>query len=182
MNPKRFFLTWLAALVLISVVGAGVAIATPSSGVTTTTFAIGAFDEIDAKVVAPDFQVRIDTKGTSDVHVLENRLAPGATFGWHSHPGPSFVVVKTGALWVYKSDAPGCAPEIVRRATGSSTAAQTCTWCAMRARSKPLSTSSRSSRRVRPGGSTSRRQRAAPPDRAFGAGRRVRPARTCRMS
>ena len=94
MNPKRFFLTWLAAVVLISIAGAGVAMATPSSGVTTTTFAVGAFDEIDAKVVDPNFQVRIDTKGTSDVHVLENRLAPGATFGWHSHPGPSLVVVK----------------------------------------------------------------------------------------
>ena len=89
MNPKRFFLTWLAAVVLISIAGAGVAMATPSSGVTTTTFAVGAFDEIDAKVVDPNFQVRIDTKGTSDVHVLENRLAPGATFGWHSHPGPN---------------------------------------------------------------------------------------------
>ena len=118
MNPKRFFLTWLAAVVLISIAGAGVAMATPSSGVTTTTFAIGAFDEIDAKVVDPDFQVRIDTKGTSDVHVLENRLAPGATFGWHSHPGPSLVVVKSGALWVYKADAPGCVPEIVQAGHG----------------------------------------------------------------
>ena len=34
MNPKRFFLTWLAAVVLISIAGAGVAMATPSSGVT----------------------------------------------------------------------------------------------------------------------------------------------------
>ena len=62
--------------------------------------------------------MRISTKGTSDVHVLENRLAPGATFGWHSHPGPSLVVVKTGALWVYAADAPGCKPEIVQAGHG----------------------------------------------------------------
>src|SRR5436190_7203311 len=118
MLSKRFVLTWLAAVVLISIAGAGVAQATPPSGVTSTVFAIGAFDEIDAKVVSPDFQVRISTKGTSDVHVLENRLAPGATFGWHSHPGPSLVVVKSGALWVYKADAPGCEPEIVQAGHG----------------------------------------------------------------
>ena len=52
------------------------------------------------------------------MHVLENRLAPGATFGWHSHPGPSLVVVKTGALWVYKADEPGCEPEIVHAGHG----------------------------------------------------------------
>lgn len=118
MRSKRFFLTWLAAVALISIAGAGVAQATPPSGVTSTLFAIGAFDEFDAKVVGPDFQVRLSTKGTSDVHVLENRLAPGATFGWHSHPGPSFVVVKTGDLWVYKADAPGCVPEIVHAGHG----------------------------------------------------------------
>jgi quercetin dioxygenase-like cupin family protein len=118
MRSKRFLLTLLAAIALISIAGAGVVQATPSSGVTTTTFAIGAFDEIDAKIVDPKFQVRISTKGTSDVHVLENRLAPGATFGWHSHPGPSLVVVKTGALWVYTADEPGCTPEIVQAGHG----------------------------------------------------------------
>ena len=118
MRSKRLFLTSLAAVAVIAIAGVGVAQATPPSGVTSTTLAIGAFDEIDAKVVGPDFQVRISTKGTSDVHVLENRLPPGATFGWHSHPGPSLVVVKTGALWVYNADAPGCAPEIVRAGHG----------------------------------------------------------------
>jgi quercetin dioxygenase-like cupin family protein len=118
MDPKRFFLTWLAAVVLISLVGAGVATATPASGVTSTTFAIGAFDDIDARFLSSAFQVRLSTKGASDVHVLENRLAPGATFGWHSHPGPSLVVVKTGALWVYTADAPGCTPEVVHTGHG----------------------------------------------------------------
>jgi len=118
MRSKRFFLTWLAAVALISSAGAGVAQATPPSGVTSTTLAIGAFDEIEAKVVSRNFKVRIDTKGPSDVHVLENRLAPGATFGWHSHPGPSLVVVKTGALWVYKADERGCELEIVQAGQG----------------------------------------------------------------
>ena len=150
MLSKRFVLTWLAAVVLISIAGAGVAQATPPSGVTSTLFAVGAFDEIDAKVVGPDFQVRIDTKGSSDVHVLENRLAPGATFGWHSHPGPSLVVVKSGALWVYKAStaAPAARPRSSTPATASSTTAPTSTWCATRAPWRPWSTWSRSSRRA----------------------------------
>ena len=118
MRSKRFLLISLAAVALVSIAGASAVLATPSSGVTTTTFAVGAFDEFDAKVVDPDFQVRLSTKGTSDVHVLENRLAPGATFGWHSHPGPSLVVVKTGALWVYTGDERRLEPEIVHAGHG----------------------------------------------------------------
>jgi len=118
MHSKRFFLISFAAVALIAIAGVGIAQATPPSGVTSTSLAVGAFGEIDAKIVSPDFQVRISTKGTSDVHVLENRFAPGATFGWHSHPGPSLVVVKTGALWVYKADAPGCKPEVVQAGHG----------------------------------------------------------------
>ena len=34
---------------------------------------------------------------------------PGGTFGWHSHPGPSLVVVKAGTVSVYP--APGCRPQ-----------------------------------------------------------------------
>jgi hypothetical protein len=30
----------------------------------------------------------VKTKGATDVHILENVIHPGGTFGWHSHPGP----------------------------------------------------------------------------------------------
>ena len=36
-------------------------------------------------------------------------IAPGGTFGWHSHPGPSLVIVKSGMLSVYH--APDCTPQ-----------------------------------------------------------------------
>jgi hypothetical protein len=47
------------------------------------------------------WQIRITAKGWTDVHILENVIAPGGTFGWHSHPGPSLVIVKSGTLSVY---------------------------------------------------------------------------------
>jgi len=104
--------------VVIGVLVAATALATPPSQVTSTVFAVGTFDEIDAKTVSSSWQARIDTKGTTDLHVLENRIAPGGSFGWHSHPGPSLVVVRTGALTLYRADDPGCTPHVVNAGSG----------------------------------------------------------------
>ena len=101
----------LAGLAAIAAYG-GIALATPPSGVTNPPWSpvIGNFpDGIDATAktdVNPGtansfWQIRISAKGATDVHVLENIIAPGGTFGWHSHPGPSLVVVKSGTLSVY---------------------------------------------------------------------------------
>jgi quercetin dioxygenase-like cupin family protein len=97
---------------------AATALATPIVGVTSTVFAIGAFDGIHAKTLSPHWQARIDTKGATDVHILENRIVPGGTFGWHSHPGPSIVVVKSGALTLYRGDDPTCTPTVVPAGSG----------------------------------------------------------------
>ena len=97
---------------------AAAALGTPGSGVTSTSFAVGTFQELEAKTVTSDWQARISTKGATDVHVLENRIAPGGTFGWHSHPGPSIVVVKSGALTLYKADDPACTPHVFAAGSG----------------------------------------------------------------
>jgi quercetin dioxygenase-like cupin family protein len=92
--------------------------ATPVSGVTSTLFAVGQLGEIDAMTLSSDWQVRIDTKGQTDFHVLENRIAPGGSFGWHSHPGPSLVIVKSGALTLYSGDDRTCTPEVIEAGSG----------------------------------------------------------------
>jgi quercetin dioxygenase-like cupin family protein len=97
---------------------AATALATPVIGVTSTVFAIGSFDEIHAKTLTPHWQARIDTKGATDVHVIENRIVPGGSFGWHSHPGPSIVVVKSGTLTLYRGDDPTCTPTVVTAGNG----------------------------------------------------------------
>jgi quercetin dioxygenase-like cupin family protein len=106
-------LAGLAVLVIVAT-----ALATPGTGVTSTVFAVGTFDEIHAKTLSSKWQARIDTKGATDVHILENRIVPGGTFGWHSHPGPSIVVVKTGALTLYRGDDPACTPHVVPAGSG----------------------------------------------------------------
>src|SRR5207237_9203362 len=99
---------------------------TPPSGVTTTIFGIGRFDDINARTktdidsgARTDFwQARIDTKGVSDLHVLQNTIAPGGTFGWHSHPGPSLVIVKSGTATFYLAADPTCSPQVVPAGSG----------------------------------------------------------------
>jgi quercetin dioxygenase-like cupin family protein len=115
---------WVAAVVVAAVGAAvygGTVLATNSLGVTTTTFGVARFDDIDATTKtdvnaghATDFwQARLNTKGASDLYVLQNTIVPGGTFGWHSHPGPSLVIVKSGTATFYLADDPTCSPQVV---------------------------------------------------------------------
>jgi len=107
----------LALLVVVATAAAygGTVLATSIHGVTSTLYAIGQFHEIDAKTLSSSWQARINTKGESDVWMLENRIAPDGSFGWHSHPGPSIVIVKAGALTLYRTD---CTFEVVEAGSG----------------------------------------------------------------
>ena len=124
MHSRYLFALPVALIAMIATVG--VTLATPASGVISTTFAVGRFAAIDARTLtdidpsaATDYwQARIDTKGSTDVYMLENRIAPGGTFGWHSHPGPSLVIVKSGALTVYRGADARCTPQVVEAGSG----------------------------------------------------------------
>lgn len=103
------------------------ALATPLSGVTTVSIGKARFvDDIHARVrtdVDPgtrtDFwQAVIDTKGASDLEVIQNTIAPGGSFGWHSHPGPSLVIVKSGTATFYLASDPTCTPHVVQQGQG----------------------------------------------------------------
>jgi quercetin dioxygenase-like cupin family protein len=98
----------------------------PPHGVTTLTYGIARFDSIDAATrtdIDPGrgrdiWKTQIKTKGATDVHMLHNTIAPGGTFGWHSHPGPSLVIVKAGTATFYEADDPACAAHIVPAGSG----------------------------------------------------------------
>ena len=102
------------------------ALATPASGVTTSIIAVGHFADINATTktdIDPAdptnfWQARINTKGVSDLHVLQNTITPGGTFGWHSHPGPSLVIVKSGTATFYMGDDPTCTANVVPAGSG----------------------------------------------------------------
>ena len=81
------------------------------------TFAVGRFDTINTKIKTGPWKAKISTRA-SDLHVLENTIAPGGTFGWHSHPGPSLVTVKSGTATFYLADDPTCSPHVVPAGSG----------------------------------------------------------------
>jgi len=99
---------WTLAGCMALVAGAGVAWATPNSGLTTTILTGPVvLDGIDLKSNTDAHKAMIKTWGASDVYVVHNRIAPGGHTGWHSHPGLSFVSVKSGTATEYHGDDPG---------------------------------------------------------------------------
>jgi hypothetical protein len=106
------------ALIAASMLVIQPAFATPQSGVSSVTIAHGTFDEIDvlAKTdldpgVSRDFwKAMIHTKGASHLYVIQNTVVPGGTFGWHSHTGPSLVIVMSGTATEYEGNDPTSTP------------------------------------------------------------------------
>jgi quercetin dioxygenase-like cupin family protein len=42
------------------------------------------------------------------VYVVDNKFSPGGSTGWHSHPGPSLILVLSGTVTNYSSGDPTC--------------------------------------------------------------------------
>ena len=90
----------LAGLLAITV---GTALGTPSNGVSAVTARGPLVDRpLDVNMKFDDgSRVRLDTKGPIDVATQRIVATPNATFGWHSHPGPTIVTVLSGTLTLY---------------------------------------------------------------------------------
>jgi mannose-6-phosphate isomerase-like protein (cupin superfamily) len=99
---------------LAVLVVAAIAFATPSSGFSTEQLSLGRFGEI--KIHTDD--VKLKTKGDSDVYVVRNTVLPGGQSGWHYHPGPSLVTVVQGTATFYDGDDPTCTPRVFTAGTG----------------------------------------------------------------
>lgn len=109
--------TVLAVAVLSAVVAVGVAIATPGSGVTAETYRGNVQGELKLFTkFSPGVSARIKTKGAFEIVTQKIVAEPGATFGWHYHPGENVNVVAQGTLSLYH--AKNCTAEI-NYATGS---------------------------------------------------------------
>lgn len=100
----------LPAAIFVTVM-AGMAVATPGFGTSTTPLGGGVLEDLNVNVKTDDWKLQLRTKGASDVAASEIRVAPGGYFGWHSHPGPSIVIVKSGTSTFYRGDDPDCTPE-----------------------------------------------------------------------
>ena len=106
----------LASFVVVVgiVVYASAVLATPPSGVKPTEFGVGRLGSFATSGRIGAWSAKMNIKGISDLHVLSNRIEPGGSFGWHSHPGPSFVIVKSGTATFYLGADPRCRAHRVR--------------------------------------------------------------------
>ena len=115
-------LMWLIVAGALGALGyTGAALATPQTGFTPTTLALGRFGEIDVSnfSVPPDlWQSRQKTKGLSDLYVQSNVWAPGGDTGWHTHPGHSLIIVTAGTLTEYDGEDPECTPHVYSQGMG----------------------------------------------------------------
>lgn len=93
---------------------------TMGSGTTSTPLGRATFSDPDNQTLkvmrkTGDWDIDIKSKPSVDVAVQSIVFQPGAQSGWHSHPGPVFIIVKDGTMTFYQSDDPTCTP-IVRTA------------------------------------------------------------------
>lgn len=118
MRPR---LTWLvllsATIVVTALYHARNVLATPSSGFTSTTLALGGFGAIDVhNHFIPDkgeiWLSSQNTKGKSDLYVQNNVWQPGGSTGWHTHPGHSLIIVTAGTVTAYEGHDPNCKPHV----------------------------------------------------------------------
>ena len=57
---------------------------------------------------ANGYDVELKTHDNTDIAVTNIAVAPGGHSGWHFHPGPVLVIVKTGAITFYHANDPTC--------------------------------------------------------------------------
>ena len=117
---------WIwALLVIVSALAVyvGNVLATPATtpGFSGTTLAKATFGDLDikAKTIPADlWKADINTKGDSDLYVQQNTWDPSLcggcipSSGWHTHPGPSLVIVTQGTVTAYEGDDPSCTPHV----------------------------------------------------------------------
>lgn len=109
-------LRWLIGGAVVGIgVYTGIAHATPASGFSGTTVAVGRFQEFQINlhtIPADIWQSQQRTQGDSDLYVQQNVWQPGGSTGWHSHPGHSLIIVTAGAVTNYEGDDPSCTPHV----------------------------------------------------------------------
>jgi mannose-6-phosphate isomerase-like protein (cupin superfamily) len=102
----------IPAMILLGV-AAGIALATPGIGVLSAP--VHARGTIAERLnVHSNAGVKLQTKDGLDVVTQQVVIAPGGATGWHSHPGPVLVTIKSGEMTIVYADDATCEGRIYR--------------------------------------------------------------------
>jgi quercetin dioxygenase-like cupin family protein len=121
MSKKTLKLMMAAAFVAgaFGAIALSIAWATAPKGLTTTLLAGPVtLADIDIESETSGWSAEIQTQGNSDTYVAQIHIAPGGDTGWHSHPGPVFVLITAGTASLYFADDPTFTPEVYTAGTG----------------------------------------------------------------
>jgi quercetin dioxygenase-like cupin family protein len=102
---RRTVLLIIGLTALLTVLIAN-ALATPASTTIVVQTARGSFAK-DLKLeteFTDDVEVEIETDGPIELITQRIEAPPGATFGWHSHPGENVNVILQGTLTLYHDE------------------------------------------------------------------------------
>ena len=115
---RKLFVLGLGAVALIIAL-VPTALASPPSGVIPTVLARGTFPAFNVMSNPANGDLfKAQAKGPIDVVVRQHDYAAGASTGWHSHPYPVLITVKSGTLTFYEYDDPTCTPIVVHAGEG----------------------------------------------------------------
>jgi quercetin dioxygenase-like cupin family protein len=117
-------LTWckIGLIGILAICTAVVTLATPGSGVLSNVLSRATFERfrVESKVESESgrFDVELRSKGLSDVVTQTITLAPGGSSGWHTHPGPGILSVRSGTVTLYDANDPSCTPHVLPAGKG----------------------------------------------------------------
>jgi len=105
----KIIVTFVAGLFVI----AGAALATPGIGVLGAPVHARGTNSEELNIHSKA-GIHLKTKSSLDFVTQQITIAPGGTTGWHSHPGPVLVTVKTGELTLVYANDPTCQGRVFR--------------------------------------------------------------------
>lgn len=107
MSKSKLKLLFAGLVVASAFGGVALRIAWATSGAgTTSTLTAGPVlhEELDLRGESETHEVEFKTTGLWTSRILHFHMAPGGHTGWHSHPGPVFVMIKSGTMTLEQSD------------------------------------------------------------------------------
>jgi quercetin dioxygenase-like cupin family protein len=111
MRPRRQ-LTFVAVITALAGAVTAVVLATPASGILSGTVVARATfqDPVDIKFKLKDGRQDVfHVPNAAETVMQQIIIGPGGQTGWHSHPGPVVVLVKSGVLTFFSRENAGCA-------------------------------------------------------------------------
>ncbi len=128
MRMRRMCLTLMAISIAATLFfRPGRALGTAPEQYKTSLIAVGRFRTMDISSFFPDSPTAkqkeelwssLRDERDSDVYVQNNLWAPGGSSGWHSHPGPSLIIVIVGTVTEYEGHDPACKGHVYQAGMG----------------------------------------------------------------